>query len=101
MTPTGFPHSDIHGSKVARHLPAAYRSLLRPSSVFRVKASLVCAYVTFYEFEFTEVNPKVQLTSYWYNQNFAVCLKSQNICKLLRYQLKTIPSNICLAAHVT
>lgn len=25
MTPVGFPHSDITGSKVARHLPDAYR----------------------------------------------------------------------------
>lgn len=79
MTPTGFPHSDIRGSKVARHLPAAYRSLLRPSSVFRVKASLVCAYVTFYDFAslakyehevrvFAKEAYKVQLTSYWYDQ---------------------------------
>jgi hypothetical protein len=33
MTPCGFPHSDIFGSKLVRQLPEAYRSLLRPSSV--------------------------------------------------------------------
>lgn len=35
MTPqtgAGFPHSDIHGSKLGRQLPVAYRSLPRPSS---------------------------------------------------------------------
>lgn len=31
------------------HLPEAYRSLLRPSSVTYVKASVICAYVAFYE----------------------------------------------------
>ena len=30
------------------HLPEAYRSLLRPSSVTYVKASVICAYVAFY-----------------------------------------------------
>ena len=43
MTCMRFPHSDIHGSKLVRQLPAAYRSHLRPSSVFCVKASFVCA----------------------------------------------------------
>jgi hypothetical protein len=32
------------------HLPEAYRSLLRPSSVTYVKASVICAYVAFYEY---------------------------------------------------
>jgi len=36
---TGLPHSDISGSKVACHLPEAYRRLLRPSSALQVKAS--------------------------------------------------------------
>ena len=33
MTGAGFPHSDIHGSKLGRQLPVAFRSLPRPSSV--------------------------------------------------------------------
>ena len=37
----GFPHSDICGSKVACHLTAAYRRLLRPSSSSYVKASTI------------------------------------------------------------
>ena len=37
----GFPHSDICGSKVACHLTAAYRRLLRPSSLSYVKASTI------------------------------------------------------------
>ena len=37
----GFPHSDIPGSKVAWDLPEAYRTLRRPSSICRVKASTV------------------------------------------------------------
>lgn len=49
MTPLRFPHSEIFGSKLVRQLPEAYRNLLRPSSVSYVKASLVCAYVTFYD----------------------------------------------------
>ena len=40
----GLPHSDISGSKVAYHLPEAYRRLLRPSSSDNVKASIVCSY---------------------------------------------------------
>ena len=41
---TGFSHSEISGSKVACHLPEAYRRLLRPSSPLTAKASTVCAY---------------------------------------------------------
>ena len=41
MTGAGFPHSDIHGSTVGRHLPVAYRSLPRPSSVPVAKAFTV------------------------------------------------------------
>ena len=39
--PCGFPHSDIPGSSVVRHLPRAFRSLPRPSSAFATKASPV------------------------------------------------------------
>lgn len=42
---TGFPHSDIHGSQVIRHLPVAYRSLSRPSSASRAKASSIRPYL--------------------------------------------------------
>ena len=35
----GFSHSDTPGSKPAWRLPEVYRSLLRPSSLFKVKAS--------------------------------------------------------------
>ena len=39
-----FPHSEISGSKVAYHLPEAYRRLLRPSSAHFVKPFTVCPY---------------------------------------------------------
>src|SRR5665811_127016 len=39
ITARGFPHSDIPGSKVVRHLTGAYRSLPRPSSAPSAKAS--------------------------------------------------------------
>ena len=55
ITLAGFPHSDIRGSKLVRQLPAAYRSLLRPSSVYCVKASFVCAWVTFYDMYLSRV----------------------------------------------
>ena len=42
MTPTGFPHSEILGSKFARQLPEAYRSQPRLSSPTDAKASTVC-----------------------------------------------------------
>ena len=35
MTGAGFPHSDIHGSKLGRQLPVAFRSHPRPSSAIR------------------------------------------------------------------
>ena len=41
MTGAGFPHSDIHGSKLTRQLTVAYRSQSRPSSVVRAKAFTV------------------------------------------------------------
>src|SRR3989344_1441684 len=41
---TGLPHSEISGSKVACHLPEAYRRLLRPSSSCRVEASTIYPY---------------------------------------------------------
>ena len=39
MTASGFPHSEILGSKPCWRLPEAYRSLKRPSSVLSAKAS--------------------------------------------------------------
>jgi hypothetical protein len=41
---SGFPHSEICGSKVVCHLAAAYRRLLRLSSPLVAKASTVYAY---------------------------------------------------------
>ena len=41
---SGFPHSEISGSKVICHLPEAYRRLSRLSSPLTAKASAVCAY---------------------------------------------------------
>ena len=41
---SGFPHSDISGSKPVCRLPEAFRRLLRPSSPLAAKASTVCAY---------------------------------------------------------
>ena len=38
---SGFPHSDIPGSKLSRQLPEAFRSHSRPSSVVGAKASAV------------------------------------------------------------
>jgi hypothetical protein len=45
MTPGGFPHSDILGSKPVWRLPEAFRSLPRPSSPLVAKASTMCPYV--------------------------------------------------------
>jgi hypothetical protein len=42
---TGFPHSDIAGSKLVCQLPHAYRRLQRPSSPLIAKASTVCTSV--------------------------------------------------------
>ena len=39
---TGFPHSEIAGSKLVCQLPRAYRRLQRPSSPLIAKASTVC-----------------------------------------------------------
>ena len=39
-----FPHSDIHGSKVAWDLPVTFRTLQRPSSVHTVKLSTIRPY---------------------------------------------------------
>ena len=41
MTGAGFPHSDIHGSKLIRQLPVAYRSLLTSFIGSSAKASTV------------------------------------------------------------
>lgn len=42
-----FPHSEISGSKVIRHLPEAYRRQSRLSSLCRAKASTVCSSLNF------------------------------------------------------
>ena len=42
MTRTRFTYSEIRGSKLAWQLPAAYRSLQRPSSASSAKASTGC-----------------------------------------------------------
>src|SRR5689334_22971989 len=39
---SGFPHSDIGGSKLVCQLPAAFRRLPRPSSPVIAKASTTC-----------------------------------------------------------
>jgi hypothetical protein len=39
LQPCGFPHSDIYGFNGRLHLPVAFRSLPRPSSSSRAKAS--------------------------------------------------------------
>ena len=44
ITTRGFPHSDIPGSKVVRHLTGAFRSLPRPSSAPSAKASAMRPY---------------------------------------------------------
>ena len=44
MTPAGFPHSEILGSRFVCQLPEAYRRLLRPSSAPSAKASTLCPY---------------------------------------------------------
>ena len=42
MTPAGFPHSEILGSRFVCQLPEAYRRLQRPSSAPSAKASTLC-----------------------------------------------------------
>jgi hypothetical protein len=44
MTGTGFPHSEILGSRFVCQLPEAYRRLPRPSSAPGAKASTLCPY---------------------------------------------------------
>src|ERR1700689_3237504 len=39
---SGFPHSDIYGSKLVCQLPVAFRRLPRPSSPVIAKASTTC-----------------------------------------------------------
>ena len=41
---SGFPHSEISGSKLICQLPEAYRRLSRPSSPIIAKASTTCSY---------------------------------------------------------
>ena len=41
---SGFPHSDISGSKLHCQLPGAFRRLARPSSPDIAKASTTCTY---------------------------------------------------------
>ncbi len=45
LLPGGLPHSDIHGSFRCVRIPVAFRSLPRPSSPLRAKASPVCSYL--------------------------------------------------------
>ena len=60
-------------------LPAAYRSRLRPSSVSYVKASFVCACVTFYDL--------VHLTSYWLitKSSSVICFTSYMHCSYVAH----------------
>ena len=48
LQPAGLPHSEIHGSRDIMLLPMAYRSLSRPSSPLRAKASSVYSYLLSY-----------------------------------------------------
>lgn len=49
MAPSGFAHSEIHGSSGYVPLTVAYRSLSRPSSASCAKASTVCPYHLLFE----------------------------------------------------
>ena len=42
---SGLSHSEIYGSNACVQLPVAYRSLPRPSSPLKAKASAMCPYV--------------------------------------------------------
>lgn len=55
MTPAGFPHSEINGSKSVWRLTVAYRSLPRLSSLLSAKASTVCPY--YLNFKITNLIP--------------------------------------------
>ena len=60
MTPAGFPHSEILGSKLVCQLPGAYRRLRRPSSPDIAKASTVCAY------SLDHITPKSRDYMFWF-----------------------------------
>ena len=44
FTPGGLPHSDTHGSMLARSSPWRFRSLPRPSSPANAKSSTICPF---------------------------------------------------------
>ena len=55
----GLSHSEISGSQVASHLPEAYRRLLRPSSLFGVKAFTIRISITALNFSRPEGREQV------------------------------------------
>ena len=57
MTPAGFPHSDIFGSKLGKQLPEAFRSYPRPSSPPSAKAFTICPYLL------NQISPRALATS--------------------------------------
>jgi hypothetical protein len=66
---TGFPHSEIFGSKSVCRLPGAYRRLPRLSSPLTAKASTVCAY------SLDHITPSNLVIVYNVNTTFAESLQ--------------------------
>ena len=60
---SGFPHSEIFGSKCVCPLPEAYRKLLRPSSPVVAKAFTMCAY------SLDHITPNVLIRSFVFTTN--------------------------------
>ena len=87
---SGFPHSEILGSKLVCQLTEAYRKLLRPSSPLTAQASTMCAQ------SLDHITQKVLLIKYWLMGNlkfiaYLLCIRFQ-----INYSI--VQTNLC---HVT
>ena len=107
MTVMGFPHSEILGSKVACHLPEAYRRLLRPSSALcclaihrtPLRASAIRATLRF-NAESSEANASIH--AYEDRGLLKYCFLTTTYCKYCDDTRIRLTANACMpyAYHI-
>ena len=61
---SGLSHSEIYGYNACVQLPVAYRSLPRPSSPLKAKASAMCPYVALKKLKLRSVTTTKKITRF-------------------------------------
>ena len=94
---SGLSHSEIYGSNACVQLPVAYRSLPRPSSPLKAKASAMCPYVALKKLKLRSVTTTKKITRFT-TFIFPICqraISNERDCRCLDYESQTFRHILC------